>query len=49
MDWLFFLRPPRLDDLLENDGQFYFKAEANPRSQEYESGPEAEGPCRFPA
>ena len=40
MDWLSFLRPPRLYDLLENDRQFYLKAEANPRPIEYESGQE---------
>ncbi len=40
MDWLFFMRPPRLYDLLENDRQFYLKAEAHPRPQEYESDQE---------
>ena len=40
MDWLSFLRPPRLYDLLENDRQFYLKAEANPRPQEYASDQE---------
>jgi hypothetical protein len=45
MDWLFFLRPPRLYGMVENDRQFYFQAEAHLRPQEYESdpGPPARG------
>src|SRR5262245_5726268 len=43
MGWLFFLRPPRLYDMVENDRQFYFQTVAHPRPPEYESNP---GPAR---